>query len=298
MDQMAENTPEVEIETDTSEQIPDDVELAEEVETEDGSESSGNDAEEDTETDDDESEQEFYFGDEKLDSPTSEDGAEHGLVKHLRKTIKEKDRELKELMRQSQKPVEQQPVITQPPRMPKLDDEDIGFDEEIYQQRMAKWAEENGKYQEQVRERKREEEARTATLQQKAANYMQRVKALKVAGLPGWSEQAVREDVPVHIQDMILLESEKPEIVVLALGRNAELRKQLAEATNPVAIGRLLERIESKARIMPKAKTTAATTPTVKGSNGAVINNLDKLKAKALETGDWTPYFAAKKAKK
>lgn len=114
MDQMAENTPEVEIETDASEQIPDDVELAEEVETEDGSESSGNDAEEATETDDDESEQEFYFGDEKLDSPTSEDSAEHGLVKHLRKTIKEKDRELKELMRQSQKPVEQQPVITQP----------------------------------------------------------------------------------------------------------------------------------------------------------------------------------------
>ncbi|ENH0142495.1 scaffolding protein, partial [Escherichia coli] len=95
-----------------------------------------------------------------------------------------------------------------------------------------------------------------------------------------------------------LFESEKPEIVVLALGRNAELRKQLAEATNPVAIGRLLERIESKARIMPKAKTTAATTPTVKGGNGAVINNLGKLKAKALETGDWTPYFAAKKAKK
>lgn len=58
MDQMAENTPEVEIETDASEQIPDDVELAEEVETEDGSESSGNDAEEATETDDDESEQE------------------------------------------------------------------------------------------------------------------------------------------------------------------------------------------------------------------------------------------------
>lgn len=81
MDQMAENTPEVEIETDASEQIPDDVELAEEVETEDGSESSGNDAEEATETDDDESEQEFYFGDEKLDSPTSEDSAEHGLVK-------------------------------------------------------------------------------------------------------------------------------------------------------------------------------------------------------------------------
>ncbi len=170
MDQMAENTPEVEIETDASEQIPDDVELVEEVETEDGSESSGNDAEEATETDDDESEQEFYFGDEKLDSPTSEDGAEHGLVKHLRKTIKEKDRELKELMRQSQKPVEQQPVITQPPRMPKLDDDDIGFDEEIYQQRMAKWAEDNGKYQQQEMARKQKEQELQAAYQERLSN--------------------------------------------------------------------------------------------------------------------------------
>lgn len=250
-----------------------------------------------TETDDDESEQEFYFGDEKLDSPTSEDSAEHGLVKHLRKTIKEKDRELKELMRQSQKPVEQQPVITQPPRMPKLDDEDIGFDEEIYQQRMAKWAEDNGKYQQQEMARKQKEQELQAAYQERLSKYQQRVKALKVPGYQE-AEQAVLEEIPIKTQNAILFESEKPEIVVLALGRNAELRKQLAEATNPVAIGRLLERIESKARIMPKAKTTAATTPTVKGSNGAVINNLDKLKAKALETGDWTPYFAAKKAKK
>ena len=102
---------------------------------------------------------------------------------------------------------------------------------------------------------------------------------------------------PIETQNAILFESEKPEIVVLALGRNAELRKQLAEATNPVAIGRLLERIESKARIMPKAKPRQPQPRRLKGSNGAVINNLDKLKAKALETGDWTPYFAAKKAK-
>ncbi|EPS9763358.1 scaffolding protein, partial [Escherichia coli] len=207
------------------------------------------------------------------------------------------DRELKELMRQSQKPVEQQPVITQPPRMPKLDDEDIGFDEEIYQQRMAKWAEDNGKYQQQEMARKQKEQELQAAYQERLSKYQQRVKALKVPGYQE-AEQAVLEEIPIETQNAILFESEKPEIVVLALGRNAELRKQLAEATNPVAIGRLLERIESKARIMPKAKTTAATTPTVKGSNGAVINNLGKLKAKALETGDWTPYFAAKKAKK
>lgn len=150
---------------------------------------------------------------------------------------------------------------------------------------------------EQEMARKQKEQELQAAYQERLSKYQQRVKALKVPGYQE-AEQAVLEEIPIETQNAILFESEKPEIVVLALGRNAELRKQLAEATNPVAIGRLLERIESKARIMPKAKTTAATTPTVKGSNGAVINNLDKLKAKARETGDWTPYFAAKKAKK
>lgn len=156
MDQMVENAPEIGIETDALEQIPDGVKLAEKVETEDGSESSGNDTEEAAETDDDESEQESYPDDEELDSPINKDSAGRGLVKYLRKTIKEKSRELEELIRQSQKPVGQQPVTIQPSRMPRLDDGDIGSNGEIYQQCMAKWAEDSGKYQQQEVTRKQE----------------------------------------------------------------------------------------------------------------------------------------------
>jgi hypothetical protein len=94
-------------------------------------------------------------------------------------------------------------------------------------------------------------------------------------------------------QDVILVDHEERIRQLRIDVDDHEIR--ITANTNAIAS---LERIESKARIMPKAKTTAATTPTVKGSNGAVINNLDKLKARALETGDWTPYFAAKKAKK
>lgn len=288
------NAPENELDT-TSEQIPDEVELDSNDEPgDDGDQNSGGD---DSTGSDDDSEQTFFYGDEELSSPPSEENKDPALVKHLRGTIKEKDRELKELLRQSQQSVPQQPVIAQPPQMPRLDDADIGYDEDVYQERMTKWAEENGKYLEQERARGQQQEQLQAVHQQKVVNYQQRVKALKVQGYQE-AEQAVLDEVPIMIQNAILHESEKPEMVVLALGRNADLRKQLAEATNPVAIGRLLERIEAKARIMPKAKTTAATTPEVKGSNGAVINNLDKLKAKALETGNWDPYFAAKRAKK
>ena len=281
-----ENTPEVEVDNDTPEQIPDDVET----------ENDTDNVEADTEEGDD-SEQEFYFGDERLDSPTSEDAKDPALVKHLRSTIKEKDRELKELRRLSTQPAQQQPIISQPPVMPKLTDPGIDYDEDLLQEKLEQWAKENDQYKEQQRVIKQQQEQFNEQHRQKVANYQQRAKALKVKGFDE-AEQIVIDEVPKVIQDAILHESEKPEMVVLALGRNAELRKQLAEATNPVALGRLLERIESKAKTMPKAKTNAATTPEVKGTNGAVINNLDKLKAKALETGDWTPYFAAKKAKK
>ncbi|MFH3156310.1 scaffolding protein [Citrobacter freundii] len=289
-----ENTPEVEVDNDTSEQIPDEVENENDTDNVEADDHENGEVE--TEEGDD-SEQEFYFGDEKLDSPTSEEAKDPALVKHLRSTIKEKDRELKELRRLSNQPAQQQPVIAQPPVMPKLTDPGIDYDEDLLQEKLEQWAKDNDQYKEQQRVIKQQQEMLNEQLKAKVTNYQQRVKSLKVRGFAD-AEQIVREEIPVSIQDTILLEAEKPEMVVLALGRNAELRKQLAETTNPVALGRLLERIESKAKTMPKAKTNAATTPEVKGSNGAVINNLDKLKAKALETGDWTPYFAAKKAKK
>ncbi|EFQ5086472.1 scaffolding protein [Salmonella enterica] len=288
------NAPENELDN-ASDQTTDDVELNNDDEPGDeGDQSNGGD---DSEGADDDSEQAFFYGDDELGSPSSEEAKDPALVKHLRSTIKEKDRELKELRRLSTQPAQQQPVIAQPPVMPKLTDPGIDYDEDLLQEKLEQWAKDNDQYKEQQRVIKQQQEQFNEQHRLKVANYQQRAKALKVKGFAE-AEQIVIDEVPKVIQDAILHESEKPEMVVLALGRNAELRKQLAEATNPVALGRLLERIESKAKTMPKAKTNAATTPEVKGSNGAVINNLDKLKAKALETGDWTPYFAAKKAKK
>ncbi|CAI0690306.1 scaffolding protein [Serratia entomophila] len=287
--QAEQQSPEVELEEKSSEQIPDDEVQQESEEGADQQESGQQQSEGD-------GEEEFYFGDEMLGSPTSEEGADHGLVKHLRGTIKEKERELKELRRLSQQQPQQQ-VINQPPQMPKLSDEGIDYDEEVFQKKLDQWSKDSAQYQSQQQAKAQQEQQQKDLYQQKLSNYQQRAKALKVSGYQE-AEQIVLDEVPVEIQNAILLEAEKPEMVVLALGRNAELRRELASATNPIAVGRLIERIESKAKTMPKPKLTAATVPEVKGGNGAVINNLDKLKAKALETGDWNPYFAAKRSKK
>ncbi|MFK3699419.1 scaffolding protein [Serratia ureilytica] len=291
MDNQADQqSPEVELEEYSSEQIPDD---AGQHSDDEGEQSQNTEQQQESEDDD---EEEFYFGDEMLGSPSSEEGADHGLVKHLRGTIKEKERELKELRRLSQQQPQQQ-VINQPPQMPKLSDEGIDYDEEIFQKKLDQWSKDSAQYQIQQQAKSRQEQQQKELYQQKLTSYQQRAKSVKVAGYQD-AEQLVMDEVPVEIQNAILFEAEKPEMVVLALGRNAELRRELASATNPIAVGRLIERIESKAKTMPKPKSTAATVPEVKGGNGAVINNLDKLKAKALETGDWSPYFAAKRSKK
>lgn len=289
------NAPENELDT-TTEQIPDDGELNDHDNDDESDDHDNGDTGDNGDSDDD-SEQAFFFGDDELDSPTSEESKDPALVKHLRGTIKEKERELKELRRQSQQPTQQQAVIQQPPRMPKLEDDDIGFDESVYQERMNKWVEDNSKYQEQERNRTRQDRELQERHQQKLASYQERVKALKVPNYKD-AEQAVIDDVPVNIQAMIIHSAEKPEMVVLALGRNAELRRQMAEATDPVAIGRLIGTIESKARIMPKAKNKTSTVPEVKGGNGAALNNLDKLLEKARSTGDYSEYRAAKRKAK
>lgn len=288
----AENTPEVDadipdVEVDTLEVQPND----------DPNTQQGNDAQPSEGGNDDDSEQAFYFGDDELASPVSEEEKDTGLVKHLRNTIKEKDKELREARKQqTHQPVTQQ-QSTQPPRMPQLSDEGIDYDDAVYSQKVQEWAESNSRYQSQKAEQERQQQSLQQAHQQKIASYQERVKSLRVSGYQQ-AEQSVIEEVPEQIQAMIIHFAEKPEMVVLALGRNAELRQQMANATDPVAVGRLIGSIESQAKIMPKPKNKPAATPEVKGGTGAVLNNLDKLKEKARETGDWSQYFAAKKAKK
>ena len=154
----------------------------------------------------------------------------------------------------------------------------------------------NGKYQQQEMARKQKEQELQAAYQERLSKYQQRVKALKVPGYQE-AEQAVLEEIPIETQTRSCLSQRSRKSLfwrLVATLNCASNWQKLPTRSNWSSAGTY--RIEGQNHA--KSKNHAATTPTVKGSNGAVINNLDKLKAKALETGDWTPYFAAKKAKK
>lgn len=212
-----------------------------------------------------EEEVELFLGDEKLESPTSEpEVKDTDLVKNLRKEIQERNKKIHELEKQKSAPavsVDEQLV------MPTLEDAD--YDDAAYQQKVIEYLERKSAQEKAKAEREAAQAKLMEVHNQKLAAYKEGVAKLKVKGFAE-AEKAVLEEVPENVQGAILHYADKPEIVVLAAGLNPAIRKQLAETTDPVALGKLIGSIEAKAKLLPKSKTgKPAPSAPVRGTQGA-----------------------------
>ena len=212
-----------------------------------------------------EEEVELFLGDEKLESPTSEpEVKDTDLVKNLRKEIQERNKKIHELEKQKSAPAvsaDEQLV------MPTLEDAD--YDDAAYQQKVIEYLERKSAQEKAKAEREAAQAKLLEVHNQKLVQYRENASKLGVKGFAE-AEKAVLEEVPENIQGAILHYADKPEIVVLAAGLNPAIRKQLAETTDPVALGKLIGSIEAKAKLLPKSKQNKpAPSAQVKGSQGA-----------------------------
>ena len=212
-----------------------------------------------------EEEVELFLGDEKLESPTSEpEVKDTDLVKNLRKEIQERNKKIHELEKQKSAPAvsaDEQLV------MPTLEGAD--YDDAAYQQKVIEYLERKSAQEKAKAEREAAQAKLLEVHNQKLAQYRENASKLGVKGFAE-AEKAVLEEVPENIQGAILHYADKPEIVVLAAGLNPAIRKQLAETTDPVALGKLIGSIEAKAKLLPKSKQNKpAPSAQVKGSQGA-----------------------------
>ncbi len=207
----------------------------------------------------------LFLGDEELGSPSSEEVKQDSdLVKKLRKEIQERNRELHELRANRQV---QPAVADEPLTMPTL--ESVEWDEEAYQQKLAAYYEQKAAKERAHAEQEQQKAKLLEVHNQKLAQYRENASKLGVRGFAE-AEKAVLEEVPENIQGAILHYADKPEIVVLAAGLNPTIRKQLAETTDPVVIGKLIGSIEARAKLLPKSKQNKpAPSAQVKGSQGA-----------------------------
>lgn len=208
----------------------------------------------------------LFLGDEELGSPSSEEEVKQDsdLVKKLRKEIQDRNRELHEL--RAKQPA-QHAQIDEPLTMPTLESAD--WDEEVYQQKLASYYEQKSAQEKAKQEQEKKQAEFMQLHNQKLTQYRENASKLGVKGFEQ-AEKVVLAEVPESIQGAILHYADKPEIVVLAAGLNKAIRKQLAETTDPVALGKLIGSIEAKAKLLPKSKQNKpAPAAKVKGSQGA-----------------------------
>lgn len=239
-------------------------------------------------------EDEFYLGDEKLDSPTSDEETEEDnhqddektpqWVKDVRAEIKLLKRENKELKDKSKQPeqskVEAVEHVETLPAKPKL--EDFDYDGEAFSEAIEQWTVKKSAIESEKLKKASELDELKKKHDEKVTTYNTRKAALKVKDFDV-AEKAVIDEVPQQIQSAILHYSNTPEMIVLALGRSKDLRDKAAKITDPVELGRFIGSIEAKAKIAPKSKNSPAPTPKVAANNGAGKQDLaDKALHKAF----------------
>lgn len=251
---------------------------------------------------DDSEEEDFYWDGEKLDSPTSEtdegSAADSELVKKLRQTIKDQRTELREAKintpAQQTAPPEQ---LTLPPK-PKMEDEGIDYDPEIYQQKLEEWYQTEARVKAQQQESTKAHEELLKTFNERKADYKSRVASLKIRGYED-AEALVAGEVSQGVQTALIMHAEKPELVVLALARNPELLKQAKEINDPVKLGVLIGTVQAKARAMPKGKKNVSGAPAEpRGAGASTVRDLDAELEKARSSGDYTRVVELKRKRK
>jgi len=205
---------------------------------------------------------------------------------------KRRARELELQLQQAQQRTAPAPV--QLGEKPTLDSCD--FDAEKLEAALGAWFE---RKQAVDAEQRRQQEANQAA--QSAWNQRLQAFGREKAALPvsdfDEAELAVQEAFNV-MQQGIMLKLPKAAKMVYALGKNKKVAGELAAIKDPVDFAFALKELEVTK--LKETTRTAAPLPekTVRGSSPGLVHGkkqLETMRAKAQETGDYTAYYAAKR---
>lgn len=219
-------------------------------------------------------------------------------VKELRKASREKDKKIRELEAKLNASTAAKPAQEVKLRAkPKL--EDFDYDPDIYEEKLGEWYEEKRRYDAQVEASKKAQEEAEKAWQDKLAGYNKAKTELKVRDYED-AEEFVQDKFSVTQQGILLQGLENPALVVYALGKNRKKAAELASIADPVRFAVAVGKLETQLKVTtrksppPPAKTVTGTARV----SGAVDSTLDRLRAEAEKTGDYTKVLKYKQQKK
>jgi hypothetical protein len=218
-------------------------------------------------------------------------------VRELRKSHRElqrKNRELEDKLKTGT--AETKPAVTLGPK-PKLEDHD--YDAEKYEAALESWYKQKRQVDEQAAKAEAEAKSANEAWQAKLTSYGKAKTELKVKDFDD-AEATVQETLSSTQQGIILQGAENPALLVYALGKNPKKAKELASITDPVKYAFAVAKLETQLKVTNR-KAAPPPEKTVRGTgsvSGTVDSQLERLRADAEKTGDYSKVIAYKRSKR
>lgn len=219
-------------------------------------------------------------------------------VKELRKSHRElqrQNRDLQAKLAATQQTAQPAPVVLG--KKPTLEDAD--YDPEKYETALANWFERKRKADEAEARAKAAQQAQANEWRAKLEGYSKAKAALKVQDYED-AEAVVTEALDITQQGILIQGAENPSYVVYALGKNPKKAKELAGIKDPIQFAFAVAKLEGQLKVSNRKPSSAPEKP-VSGTgrvSGAIDSTLEKLRAEAEKTGNYSKVIAYKNQKK
>ena len=212
-------------------------------------------------------------------------------VRDVRKQNREQARKIRELERQLEqsKPRDQTPQLGPKPTLESVDYDTAAFEKALddWKERKAQHDRKQAEQQEALKKEQERWESEINTFNEQKAS-------LKVRDFED-AEEAVTQVLNQTQLGIIIDGAQNKALLTYALGKNEKALKELAAITNPVKFAFAVARMETQLKTQSR-KPAASPEKTLKGSAPVAANNtLERLRAEAEKTGDFTKVIAYKK---
>ena len=227
------------------------------------------------------------IGDEQ---PAQEEEQAPEWVRDLRKKNREDQKRIRELEAKLQQVQTPQAAVPKLGAKPKL--EDFDYDSGKYEAALDNWFAQKRQVDEFQSRVKQAEQQQMQQWQAKLEGYAQAKQSLKVRDYED-AEATVQEALNTVQQGVLLQGADNPAMIVYALGKNPAKAKELAAISDPVKFAFAVAKLEAQLKVQPR-KTPPPPESSVRGTaaiSGAVDSNLERLRAEAERTGDYSKVF-------
>jgi hypothetical protein len=234
---------------------------------------------------------------EEAPPPEDEEKAAPEWVKELRKNHRElvrENRELKEKLTTTTK-TEPNPVVLG--AKPKL--EDFDYDADKFEEELTKWHDQKRAVEANKAKAAAEDQKLQTDWQARLDAYGTAKAALKVKDYDE-AEATAQELFNVVQQGIVVKGAENPALVIYALGKNPKKAKELSAITDPVKFAFAIAKLETQLKVTNrKAVPPPEKIPNGSGrSTSGADSQLERLRADAEKTGDYTKVTAYKRQKR